>query len=381
MTKQNVLVIGSGGREHAIAWKLAQSPKIGNLYVAPGNGGTGYLAQNVPIPAKDIAGLVDFAKAHEIDVTVVGPDDILAAGCVDQFEAAGLRVFGPTRAAAQIEASKAFSKDLMAKAGVPTAGYATFTNIDAAKSYIRRQGFPLVVKASGLALGKGVYVCSNLSEALSALDDIMGSKVFGDAGNSVVIEEFLQGQEVSIHAFCDGATTVIFPTAQDHKRIRTGDLGPNTGGMGTYAPVPWARPKLLEQVRIEVVEPILTAMAEDGRPFKGLLYPGLMVAPDGSFKVLEFNARFGDPETQSYLRLLATDLLDIINACIDGTLSQLNVEWSNQTAITVVMASEGYPEKAITGRKVSGVDGHSLQRLRTGDWRMLIDELEGLDGL
>ena len=351
---QDVLVIGSGGREHALAWKLAQSPHLGKLYVAPGNGGTARLAENVPIPAGNIDALVEFAKSHHIHLTVVGPDDALAAGIVDAFREAGLRIYGPTQSAAQIEASKAFSKNLMAETHVPTARHATFSDITAAKDYVHSHPYPLVVKASGLALGKGVYICRNLMEANHALDDIMGEKVFGEAGNQVVIEEYLTGQEVSIHAFCDGHTSVLFPTAQDHKRIRTGDKGPNTGGMGTFAPVPWVKPDLLHRIQQHVVHPILSGLKAHHSPFTGTLYPGLMVHGH-DFKVLEFNARFGDPETQSYMRLLETDLLEILDACVDGRLSDVHIKWSHQTAITVVLASEGYPGTYPKGLPITGL--------------------------
>jgi phosphoribosylamine--glycine ligase len=352
--KQNVLVIGGGGREHALAWKIAQSPSIGELYVAPGNGGTAAIATNVPLKASDIDGLVAFAKEHDIHLTVVGPDDALADGVVDAFRAAGLRIYGPTQAAAQIEASKAFSKDLMTKTGVPTARYATFTDLHAAKDYVHGHPFPAVVKASGLALGKGVYICEDLEQAHQALDEIMGDKVFGEAGNSVVIEEFLGGQEVSTHAFCDGHTAVLFPSAQDHKRIGNGDTGPNTGGMGTFAPVPWVTPALMHQVHKQVVQPILAGLRDGHAPFTGTLYPGLMVDGD-DIRVLEYNARFGDPENQSYMRLLETDLLDVLNACVDGHLADLHIQWSDQTAVTVVLASGGYPGKYDTGHEIIGL--------------------------
>lgn len=375
LMKQNVLVIGSGGREHALAWKIAQSPLLGQLYVAPGNGGTASLTKNVPISATNIPSLVNFAKSHDVHLTVVGPDDALAAGIVDAFQEAGLRAYGPTRAAAQIEASKAYAKDLMTSTGVPTARHASFTDIQAAKSYVAGHPLPVVVKASGLALGKGVYICQTTAEAEQALDEIMGEKRFGEAGNSVVIEEFLDGQEVSIHAFCDGRTAVLFPTAQDHKRVGTGDTGPNTGGMGTFAPVPWTDQELLDRAHHQVVKPILEGLARSGAAFRGMLYPGLMVGPDGNFKVLEYNARFGDPETQSFLRLLETDLLEILNACVDGTLADVPIKWSGHTAITVVLASEGYPGKTITGRPISGLDPEVSEPRRFGDWRAIADTL------
>ena len=373
--KQNVLILGSGGREHALAWKIAQSPRLGKLYVAPGNAGTAEVAENVPLKATDLTGLVDFARAHRIHLTVVGPDDALALGVVDAFQEAGLRIYGPTRAAAQIESSKAFSKQLMTATGVPTARHSTFTDITAAKRHLQNHPLPVVIKASGLALGKGVYICQDLSGAVQALDEIMGERRFGEAGNSVVIEEFLDGQEVSIHAFCDGRTAVLFPTAQDHKRIGTGDIGPNTGGMGTFAPVPWTTPELIETAHEQAVKPILKGLAATGAPFQGMLYPGLMISPDGRISVLEYNARFGDPETQSFMRLLESDLLDILNACVDGTLGQLEVKWAGRTAVTVVLASEGYPGSSVTGREIAGLHREPYPARRFGDWRAALEIL------
>ncbi len=315
--KTNILVIGSGGREHALAWKLAQSPRIGKLYVAPGNGGTRQIAENVAIDAADIDGLIQFVEKNEIGLTVVGPDDPLALGVVDAFQARGLRIFGPTRAAAEIESSKAFAKNLMSEAGIPTATFKTFSEYDKALLYVRKRGAPIVVKASGLALGKGVYVCKTLKEAETALAEIMLDHVHKNAGNEVVVEEFLDGQEISIHAFCDGKTFVLLPSAQDHKPIRDGDKGKNTGGMGTVVPVSWVSAGTLQTLGKQIVRPTLETLAKRGRPFKGLLYPGLKMTSNGP-KVLEFNARFGDPETQSYMRLLKTDLLDILEACVNG---------------------------------------------------------------
>jgi phosphoribosylamine---glycine ligase len=353
--KQNVLLIGAGGgREHALAWKLAQSPQLGRLYVTPGNGGLSQLATVADVKPLNKPGLIAFARTHDIGLTVVVADDPLAAGVVDAFVEAGLRVFGPTRAAARIESSKAFAKDLMAQTGVPTARYRVFTEIGAARSYILRQQFPLVIKASGLALGKGVYICQALDDAFQALHEIMEDHIFGESGSQVVIEEFLSGQEVSIQVLTDGHTHVILPTSQDHKPVGTNDLGPNTGGMGAYAPVPWVTPALLERIRIEVVEPILAGLAAAGSPFRGLLYPGLMIA-DGRISVLEFNARFGDPEPQSYLRLLQTDLLAMLNATVDGTLSGLPIEWSDESAVCVVLASGGYPGKYQKGLPIQGI--------------------------
>jgi phosphoribosylamine---glycine ligase len=373
--KQNVLIIGAGGgREHVLAWKLAQSPDIGRLYITPGNGGTREVAETVAIAPLDSRALIEFARTHDIGLTAVVADDPLAAGVVDAFQAAGLRVFGPTAAAARIESSKAFAKDLMRRTGVPTARYRTFTDIGAARAYILRQPFPIVVKASGLALGKGVYVCQDLDEAFRALHEIMEDRVFGESGSQVVIEEFLTGQEVSIQVLTDGRAAVILPTSQDHKPVGTGDVGPNTGGMGTYAPVPWVTPALLERVRAEVVGPILRGLEAAGSPFRGLLYPGLMIDGD-RMSVLEFNARFGDPEPQSYLRLLKTDLLAMLNATVDSTLADLPVEWSDESAVCVVLASGGYPGKYEKGVPITGPTAPAPKGLRTGDWAKLLEIL------
>ena len=352
--KTNVLVIGSGGREHALAWKLAQSPRIGKLFVASGNGGTRQVAENVAIDSTDIDGLTQFATSNDIGLTVVGPDDPLALGVVDAFQTRGLRIFGPTCAAAEIEASKAFSKKLMSEAGIPTATFQVFSEHEKALAYVRERGVPVVVKASGLALGKGVYVCKSLTEAEAALAEIMLEHAHKEAGNEVVVEEFLDGQEISIHAFCDGKTAVLLPPAQDHKPIGDGDTGKNTGGMGTIAPVSWVSADILQDVDERIVRPTLHALAERGRQFKGLLYPGLKMTTSGP-KVLEFNARFGDPETQSYMRLLKTDLLDILDACVDGKLADLPIEWNSGFAACIVIASGGYPDEYKKGLPLRGV--------------------------
>jgi phosphoribosylamine--glycine ligase len=352
--KIDVLVIGSGGREHALAWKLSQSPRIGKLFVAPGNGGTRQIVENATIDATDIDGLVQFAANNEIGLTVVGPDDPLALGVVDAFQARGLRIFGPTRAAAEIESSKAFAKHLMSEAAVPTATFQIFSEHEKALAYIRERDAPIVVKASGLALGKGVYVCRTLAEAETALADIMLERAHKDAGNEVVIEEFLDGQEISIHAFCDGKTHVLLPPAQDHKPIRDDDEGRNTGGMGTIAPLSWVSSDTVQNIDERVVRPTLRALAARGRQFSGLLYPGLKMTTSGP-KVLEFNARFGDPETQSYMRLLKTDLLDVLEACVDGTLADLAIEWRPGFAACVVIASGGYPDEYKKGVPLRGV--------------------------
>jgi phosphoribosylamine--glycine ligase len=355
MEKLSILLIGSGGREHAIAWKLAQSPKLGKLYIAPGNAGTAQVGENVAIPVTDIEALLNFAKEKNIDLTLAIPDDPLAAGIVDTFTEAGLKIFGPTKAAAELEWSKAFSKNFMAENGIPTAAYKTFTDPSDAKEYLYGANFPLVVKASGLALGKGVLICQTREEALEAVTEIMESQVFGSAGSEIVIEEFLQGVEVSTHAFSDGTTHVLFPVSQDHKRIGEGNTGLNTGGMGTVAPVPGLPPVLLEKVEKEVVQPTLTGMENRSATYKGVLYPGLMLTENGP-KVLEYNARFGDPETQVYMRLLETDLIDIALACVNGTLKDLNVSWKTGAAANIVIASGGYPENYEKGKKIFGIE-------------------------
>ncbi len=354
-----ILLIGSGGREHALAWKLAQSARVAKIYVAPGNGGTATLAktENLNIKTTDFAQLIDFARSNDIYMTVVGPDDPLALGIVDEFMTAGLRIWGPTKAAAEIEASKAFSKQLMQEAGIPTAAFKIFKASEASQAlnYIDEVGAPIVVKASGLALGKGAIVCTTIEEAKQAVKEIAIDKTLGTAGDELVIEEFLDGPEISIHAFCDGITARILPSSQDHKAIGEGDTGPNTGGMGTIAPLPWVDAKLITKIETEILEPTLRAMKQAGREFRGLLYPGLKLSSKG-IKVLEYNARFGDPETQSYMRLLETDLLDIFDACIDGSLANLDIKWSANSAATVVLASAGYPGSYEKGKRITGID-------------------------
>lgn len=351
----NILIIGGGGREHALAWKIAQSPRAEKIYVAPGNGGTAQTAENVPIAANDIAGLAAFAKKKAIALTVVGMDDPLALGVVDEFRKAGLLIFGPTKAADEIESSKVFAKQLMKEEGIPTADFETFADYDAASRYLNSKTAPIVVKASGLALGKGAIVCATLEEAHAAIKSIMVDRAFGDAGNEIVIEEFLEGQEISIEVFSDGKTWKMMPTAQDHKQIGEGDTGPNTGGIGTIAPVPWVTPDMLKTISDTIVEPALRGMAKRGRPFTGCFYPGLKMTPHGP-KVLEFNARFGDPEPQSVLRLLKTDFLDILEACAEGTLDSLQIEWHQGYAACVVLVSGGYPNKYEKGKKITGIE-------------------------
>lgn len=351
----NVLVIGGGGREHTIIWKLSQSPKTDKLYCAPGNGGISELAECVPISVMDFDALISFAKEHAIDLTVVAPDDPLAAGAVDAFEAAGLKAFGPRKNAAIIEGSKAFSKDLMKKYNIPTAEYETFSDSAAAIKYITdRNKFPIVVKADGLALGKGVIIAANLDEAADAVHEIMDNKVFGSAGSRVVIEEFLTGPEISVLAFTDGKTIKPMVSAQDHKRAYDNDKGPNTGGMGTFSPSRIYDAALADECMENIFLPTVNAMNAEGRTFKGVLYFGLMKTPEG-VKVIEYNCRFGDPETQVVLPRLKTDLLDIFNAVVDERLDEIAIEWTDNAAVCVVLASGGYPKKYEKGYPIDGI--------------------------
>jgi len=351
----DVLVVGSGGREHALAWKLKQSPRIQNIYIAPGNGGTGNVGENVPIAVTDFEQLTNFVKEKNIALTIVGPDDPLALGIVDFFKERGLRIWGPSKAAAEIEASKAFSKQLMAEAGIPTAEFGVFSDHESALSYMKVHSAPIVVKASGLALGKGVYVCRTLTEAEQALKEIMLDRVFNAAGDQVVIEEYLDGQEVSIHAMSDGTNYVLFPPSQDHKPVGDGDTGKNTGGMGTIAPLPWVTPEMMSDIGTSIVKPALAATKSRGSEFRGLLYPGLKMSSKGP-KVLEFNCRFGDPETQVYMRLLTSDLLDLLEASADGTIIYDSAKWSGKFAANIVLASGGYPDAYKKGLPITGIE-------------------------
>ncbi len=350
-----VLVIGGGGREHALVWKISQSPKVTKIYAAPGNAGIAGLAECTPIKAEDIPGLLAFAKAKAVDLTIVGPEGPLSMGIVDEFTRAGLRVFGPSRKAAEIEASKRFSKDLMKKYHIPTAEYGVFTDKAAAAAYVREKGAPIVVKADGLAAGKGVFVAETVEEALKALDIIMTDKTFGTAGDRVVIEECLRGEEASFMAFSDGRTVVPMASSQDHKRVFDADKGPNTGGMGAYSPAPIVTRQLERTVMDTIMIPTVLAMEKEGRLFKGVLYAGLMIL-NGEAKVLEFNARFGDPETQPIMARLDTDLIEIIEAILDGRLSTLEITWKPESAVCVVMASGGYPGNYAKGREIIGLD-------------------------
>lgn len=350
-----VLVVGSGGREHAIVWRLKKNTAIEKIYCAPGNAGIGLDAECVPIGAMEFDKLVDFAKSEKIDFTIIGMDDPLVGGVVDAFEKEGLRVFGPRKNAAIIEGSKAFSKDLMKKYGIPTAKYESFTDYEEAKKYLDNQEMPIVIKADGLALGKGVLICMTREEAESGLKEIMLDKKFGSAGNAVVIEEFLQGPEVSVLSFCDGKTVVPMVSAQDHKRALDGDKGLNTGGMGTFSPSVFYTEEMNEECMKTIFQPTVDAMAKEGRPFIGILYFGLMLTKDG-MKVIEYNARFGDPETQVILPRLKTDLLEIMEACVDGKLADMNIEWYDNAAVCVVLASGGYPVSYEKGFEIKGLD-------------------------
>ena len=349
-----VLVIGGGGREHTLVWKLAQSKKVTKLYAAPGNPGMKDLAECVDLDIADLDGLADWAEKHAIALTVVGPEAPLVAGIVDVFKARGLTIFGPSAKAAEIEGSKIFSKELMEKYGVPTAFFKVCDNLADARAFVEEKGAPIVIKADGLAAGKGVVVAMTRDEALAALDEMMGAHKFGSAGNRVVIEEFMEGEEASLLAFTDGKTIVPMLAAQDHKRVNDGDQGPNTGGMGAYCPAPVMTDALKEKTVKEVLRPIVDALAKEGRPYSGCLYAGLMIKGD-SVKVVEFNARFGDPETQVVLPLLKSDLAEIMVACANGTLTPDLVEWSDKAAVCVVMASGGYPASYKKGIPITGL--------------------------
>ena len=353
-----LLVIGSGGREHALAWKLAQSPRVSEVLVAPGNAGTAREAKcrNVAVKAIDIDGLLQLAADEGVALTVVGPEQPLVAGVVDAFRAQGRRIFGPTAAAAQLEGSKAFAKDFLARHGIPTAFYAVHTNVDDALAYIRDKGAPIVVKADGLAAGKGVIVAMTLEEAEAAVRDMLSGNAFGDAGARVVIEEFLDGEEASFISMVDGHTALPMATSQDHKRVGDGDTGPNTGGMGAYSPAPVVTPEVHARVMREVVNPTVQGMIKDGIPFTGFLYAGLMIDADGAPKVIEFNVRFGDPETQPVMLRLHSDLVGLLEAAIDGTLDGVEAQWDPRPSLGVVMAASPYPETPITGDVISGLD-------------------------
>lgn len=357
-----VLLIGSGGREHALAWKLAASAKLEKLYCAPGNPGIAEYAELAALDVTDHAAVIAFAKEKAIDLVVVGPEAPLVAGLADDLTTAGIRVFGPSKLAAQLEGSKGFTKDLCARFDIPTGAYGRFNNAPKAKAYIREMGAPIVVKADGLAAGKGVVVAMTLDEALDAVDACFEG-AFGSAGAEVVVEEFLDGEEASFFCICDGKTALSLDSAQDHKRVGDGDTGVNTGGMGAYAPAPVMTPEIVERTMRELIEPTMRGMAEIGAPFSGVLFLGLMIGKDGP-KLIEYNTRFGDPECQVLMMRLESDLLDLINAAVDGRLDQVSLEWKDQPALTIVMAAEGYPTNVKKGSTIRG-----------------LDKLEGIEGL
>ena len=350
-----VLVIGSGGREHALIWKIAQSPKVSCLYCAPGNAGISKLARCIDIAVNHLEKLRDFAQKEKIDLTVVGPELPLAQGIVDEFNQKGLPIFGPSREASEIESSKVFSKHLMKKYNIPTANYEVFEDSEKAWTYLKAQTFPVVIKADGLAAGKGVFIVKNLEEAREALDALMKEKKLGEAGRRVVIEEFLAGEEVSILAFCSGETVVPMVPSQDYKKIFDGDQGPNTGGMGAYSPVPFYSEELNQRVLEEILKPAVRGLKREGREYKGVLYAGLILTPQGP-KVLEFNARFGDPETQVLLPRLKADLIDILMAVTEGTLDKIDLQWEDKAAVCVVVASRGYPGEYPKGKVITGLE-------------------------
>ncbi len=350
-----ILVVGGGGREHTLVWKISQSPLVDKIYCAPGNPGIAELAECVHIGADEITALREFAQAEEIDLTVVGPEVPLTMGIVDTFQAAGLEIFGPDKAAAQIEGSKGFSKDLMARYNIPTAAYQSFTDHAQAVAYIRKQGAPIVVKADGLAAGKGVIVAMTEEQAIAAVDDIMLDQVFGDAGASVVIEEFMDGEEASFFAFTDGKNILPLASSQDHKRVNDNDEGPNTGGMGAYSPAPVVTDELHQVIVDTIVKPTVDGMAKDGCPYSGILYVGLMIK-DGQPRVVEYNARFGDPEAQPLLMRMRSDIVPVLQACARGKLEQDSIEWHDKAAVCVVMASGGYPAAYEKGLPISGLD-------------------------
>jgi phosphoribosylamine---glycine ligase len=350
-----ILVIGGGGREHALAWKLRQSPKTETIYVAPGNAGTKRVAQNVPIPVGDSEQLLRFARAERIDLTVVGPDDALAGGIVDRFQAHGLRIFGPTQRAAQLEWSKSFAKSFMERHGIPTARFTRCESSEAARRALNHYSYPVVIKADGLALGKGVTIAHDRTEAERTIIAMMQTKKFGAAGERVVIEEYLRGNECSIHALIDGTNYLLFPSAKDHKALYTNDQGPNTGGMGTVSPSPAVSAGQMEEIEAKILRPFMQGIREEGLDFRGLLFPGLMLTREGPI-VLEFNCRFGDPETQAFLPRLKVDLVELLDATIDQQLNKVSPSWSSQSTVCVVLASAGYPAHYETGKTIRGLD-------------------------
>ncbi|SEH06667.1 phosphoribosylamine--glycine ligase [Candidatus Venteria ishoeyi] len=367
---KKILIIGGGGREHALAWKAAQSEYVNKVYVAPGNAGTALepKLENIDISADDLAGLLSFAQAQHIDLTIVGPEAPLVAGFVDQFLAAGLPCFGPSQGAAQLEGSKTFSKDFLARHKIPTAAYATFTEIEPACAYIQQQGAPIVVKADGLAAGKGVILAQSEEEAMQAVKDMLAGNAFGDAGHRVVIEELLQGEEASFICMVDGSHILPMATSQDHKARDAGDLGPNTGGMGAYSPAPVVTAEMHQRVMREVIEPTVAGMAAEGHPYTGFLYAGLMITADGTPKVLEYNCRFGDPETQPIMLRLQSDLVTLCEAALAGTLDQCSAQWDSRVSLGVVLAAGGYPADYAKGHpiKLPETDGKQAKIFHAG---------------
>jgi phosphoribosylamine--glycine ligase len=353
----NILVIGSGGREHALAWKAAQSPMAERVFVAPGNAGTACEAalENVDLDVMDLEGLAGFAASHDVGLTIVGPEAPLVAGIVDLFEERGLRVFGPSAGAAQLEGSKAFTKDFLERQKIPTAAYANFTDVEQALAYVRQQGAPIVVKADGLAAGKGVIVAMTLNEAEEAIRDMLAGNAFGEAGSRVVIEEFLEGEEASFIVMVDGEHVLPMATSQDHKRVGDGDTGPNTGGMGAYSPAPVVTPDVYQRIMDEVIYPTVRGMAAEGHPYQGFLYAGLMIDTSGTPKVIEFNCRFGDPETQPILLRMKSDLVELCNAAIDSKLDQCSSDWDERASVGIVLAAGGYPGDYRKGAAISGL--------------------------
>lgn len=356
-----VLLVGNGGREHALAWKLAQSPKVDQVFVAPGNAGTALEdgMENLSIAVDDIDGLLAFAKEQGVELTVVGPEAPLVAGIVDRFTEAGLRCFGPSKAAAQLEGSKAFTKDFLARHNIPTAAYGNFTDIDEAVAYVKQVGAPIVVKADGLAAGKGVIIAHTEQEAIDAIQDMLAGNAFGDAGHRVVIEEFLVGEEASFIVIADGKHSLPMASSQDHKARDNGDLGPNTGGMGAYSPAPVVTPEVHDLIMQQVIEPTIKGMATEGNAFTGFLYAGVMVSPEGDIKVLEFNVRFGDPETQPIMMRLRSDLVDLLESALDGNLDTASSDWDSRAALGVVLAAGGYPMDYAKGKVITGLPAGS----------------------
>lgn len=350
-----VLIVGSGGREHCLAWKIAQSKLVDKIYCAPGNGGTSLVAQNIDIAAVDIEGLVEFASSENIDLTVVGPEAPLVGGVVDRFTEAGLKVFGPTVELARLEGSKIFSKEVMKKYGVPTADFKVFASYDEAKKYIKEKGAPLVVKADGLAAGKGVFVCSSIEEAFGAIDAVMVEKKFGSAGDKVIVEDFLEGEELSVLIFTDGKTVIPLASSQDHKRAYDDDKGPNTGGMGAYSPAPVVDKQEFNSIIDIVFKPLIKGLSQEGKPYKGMLYGGLMIKNSKPY-VLEFNVRFGDPETQAILPKLKSDLVEVMVKTVEGKLDEVVLEWDERVCLCVVLASGGYPGKYEKGKVIKGLE-------------------------